>query len=74
MEALSTFFERLWAHVRYSAKAAVAALVPIAGELVDNLAVEMSNTTQMWLTLIAGSIAVWFTPNGERPLPSIIRM
>ena len=63
--------ERLWAQVRYSGKAAVAALVPIVGELVDNLAVEMTSATQLWLTLAAGSIAVWFTPNGDRPIPTI---
>lgn len=65
---MKAFFDRVWAQIRYSGKAAVAALSPIAVELIDNLGAEFTSQAQLWITLAVGTVAVWFTPNAPKPL------
>ena len=60
-------FGRIVDYLLYAKKAAVAALAPVVVELVDNLAVEMSNLVQVGVTAVLGLIAVFVAKNAATP-------
>ena len=58
---------RVKGYFKYAFKAILAAATPFVIELVDNLAIEMTNLVQLGVTTVVGGIAVFVARNAVAP-------
>ena len=63
MTHMNVLLNTLYAHLRYAAKAVVAAVIPILVALVDAVVVELNTAMQGLTTAVAGAVIVYLVKN-----------